>query len=134
LHLAAAMSLVGFYAMADEPGRSCRTSPNLVGACFTVHGRLFVAIGTPSVRILPVGTNRILGVLDRQVQAESDEIIPAAVKVLLTSSPFFVDVYGDYEVCPFEKDATGSMRAVCVESASHLVARHRQGLISVHRW
>jgi len=59
---------------------SCRASPNLVGACFSVHGRLFVANGTPSVRILRLGTNRILGVLDRQLQAESDEVTPDAVR------------------------------------------------------
>jgi hypothetical protein len=125
LHLAAVLSLLGFHAMADELGRSCRTSPNLEGACFTVHGRLFLANGTPRVRIALVGTNRILGVLDRQVRGESDEVIPTAVKVLLTSDPSFVDVYGDYEVCPFEKDSTGSMRTVCIERASHLAARRR---------
>ena len=119
------MSLLCGYAMADELGRSCRTSPNLVGACFVVHGRLFVANGTPRIRISLVGANRILSVLDRQAQAESDEVIPTAVKVLLTSNPSFVDVYGDYEVCPFEKDTAGSIRAVCIERASGLAARHR---------
>jgi hypothetical protein len=117
--------LLGGGAFAAEAGTTCRTSHNLVGACFFVHGRLFVTNGTPSVRIGAVGTNRILGVLDRQSQAESDQVVPAAVHVLLTADPFVIEVYGDYEVCPFEKDTTGSMRAVCIQSASHLIARRR---------
>jgi hypothetical protein len=125
LHLAAAICLIGGGAMADEVGRSCRTSSNLVGACFKLHGRLFVAAGTPSTRIAGTGTDRIFGVWDRQAQPESDEVVPAAVRTLLTSNPFSTDVYGDYEVCPFEKSTIGSMRAVCIESAANLVARRR---------
>ena len=85
-----------------------------------------MANGTPSVRILRLGTNRILGVLDRQLQAESDEVTPKAVGDLLAADPFATDVYGDYVVCPFEKDTAGAMRAVCIQEAAHLVARKRR--------
>jgi len=123
--IAAALCLVGGLAAAAETGGSCRTSPNLVGACFAVHGKLFLANGYPSVRILRLGTERILGVFDRQSRAESDEVAPKDVNNLLAPDPFFIDVYGDYVVCPFDKDQSGSMRSVCIEAASHLVARRR---------
>ena len=123
--IAIALCLPGSIATAAETGSSCRTSPNLVGACFAVHGRLYMANGTPSVRILPLGTTGILGVLDRQSRAESEEVAPKEVKDLLAPDPFFIDVYGDYVICPFEKDQSGSMRSVCIESASHLTARRR---------
>ena len=112
--------------MAAEAGQTCRTSHNLVGACFTVHGRLFVSNGTPSVRIFRIGTTLIFGVLDRQSQAEGNEEVPPSVDALLKPDPFFTDVYGDYEVCPFDRTELGRMQTVCIESASHLVAQHRQ--------
>jgi len=90
-----------------------------------IHGRLFVGNGTPSVRIVRIGTTRILGVLDRQSQPEGDEVVPSSVDVLLNPDPFFIDVYGDYEVCPFDRTQFGRMQMVCIESASHLIAQHR---------
>ena len=67
----------------------------------------------------------MLGVLDRQSQPESHEVVPPSVEALLTADPFSTEIYGDYEVCPFEKDTTGAMRAVCIQSATHLTARRR---------
>ena len=57
---------------------------------------------------------------------ESDEVTPKAVGDLLAADPFATDVYGDYVVCPFEKDTAGAMRNVCIEDAAHLVARKRR--------
>jgi hypothetical protein len=116
------MALLGSAAMADEASQSCKTSHNLVGACFTVHGRLFETGGPPRIRIEDIGSHRILGVLDRQSLAESAELVPPTANALLTST---TDVYGDYEVCPFEKATTGAMRVVCIQNASHLTARLR---------
>jgi hypothetical protein len=39
----------------------CSDRRDLVGACFTVRGRLSVYNGNPSVRIWPIGTTRLLG-------------------------------------------------------------------------
>lgn len=50
----------------------CRRNPALVASCFTLHGRLFVGNGAPSMRIWRVGTKRILGVLPSEA-----EIVPA---------------------------------------------------------
>jgi hypothetical protein len=124
--LAVLVMLSSTAALAAEAGQTCRTSHNLVGACFSVHGRLFVANGTPSVRIFGIGTRRILGVLDRQSEAEGNEVIPPSVNALLEPDPFFIDVYGDYEVCPFDRTQLGRMQTVCIESASHLIAQRHQ--------
>jgi hypothetical protein len=123
--MAAGLSFVCGFALADEAGQSCKTSHNLVGACFTVHGRLFEAKDRPRIRIDRTGARQIFGVLDRQSLAESAELIPDTVSALLMPAPAMTDIYGDYEICPFEKDPTGSMRAVCIQSASHLVAHRR---------
>jgi hypothetical protein len=42
----------------------CDTSKQVVGACLTVHGRLKPGNGTPGFGIWPVGTMRMLVVLD----------------------------------------------------------------------
>jgi len=125
LYLAAGLSLVCGCVLADKAGRSCKTSHNLVGACFTVHGRLFEAKEIPRIRIDGTGGRQIFGVLDRQSMSESTELIPAIVGALLMPAPGVTDVYGDYEICPFEKDTTGAIRAVCIQNASHLTARRR---------
>jgi hypothetical protein len=123
--LAMAMSVLGGSALADEAGQSCKTSHNLVGACFTVHGRLFESHGTPRIRIDGIGGGQVLGVLDRQSRFESAELVPDSVNALLLPARSTTDIYGDYEVCPFEKSTNLAMRAVCIQSASHLTARRR---------
>jgi hypothetical protein len=112
-------------AFAAEAGTTCRTSHNLVGACFTVHGRLFEAATAPRVRIEATGSKEIFAVLDRRALAGTTEIIPAAVNALLMAAPSGTGIDGDYEVCPFEKDMTGLMRAVCIQNAGNLSTRRR---------
>jgi hypothetical protein len=86
----------------------CKSDPDIVDACFTVHGRLRAGNGTPTLRIWRVGTKRILGV--------HDDIIPENLAV-----GWDVEAYGDYLVCPFTKQRPGEMQMVCVESAQHVV-------------
>ena len=88
--------------------RACKSDPDIMEACFTIHGRLNVWNGSPSLRIWPVGTRRIMGVLDEYpLPGELDDYD------LLNGA-----AWGDFEVCPFTKDRQGWMRMVCVESAS----------------
>ncbi len=96
--------------------RPCKEDPNVMAACFALHGRMFVSNGGPSLRIWRVGTDRILGVFDPE-----NEIIPENLAKRLGG--YDVDVYGDFEVCPFTKSRDGEMQMVCVESASHLVTK-----------
>jgi hypothetical protein len=112
-------------AAAAEAGTTCRTSHNLVGACFTVHGRLFEAAVPRHILIAANDGGAIFDILDRQALADTAEALPAAVHALFVTAPAMTDIYGDYDVCPFEKDTAGIMRAVCIQSASHLIARQR---------
>jgi len=96
-----------------EPRAGCRRNPEIVDTCRTIHGRLFISNGTPSMRIWPVGTNRILGVTPSE-----NEIVPEIIKQHVN---FNTRLYGDFEVCPFTKEKPGEMQIVCVEAASKLV-------------
>ena len=79
--LAVLLALSGTAALAAEAGQTCRTSHNLVGACFTVHGHLFS--NAAGVRLAWDETGRTLAVLDRQAARQSNEIIPDNVRALL---------------------------------------------------
>ena len=100
----------------------CLESKLLVGACFTVHGRLTQSNGAPSFRIWRVGTNRILGVVDGDGKDESDNAIPLNVQKV---GGRYVDipVFGDYVVCPLTSERPGWMQMVCIQSATNLVGR-----------
>jgi hypothetical protein len=99
-----------FGTITSSERQACKSDPDIVEACFVVHGRIRAGNGTPSLRIWRQGTSRILGVND-------DFPLPDALdgEDLLNG-----EVWGDFEVCPFAKDRPGVMRMVCVESASHL--------------
>jgi hypothetical protein len=112
-------------ALAQEVAPSCKTSPNIVGACFTVEGRLFTTSARPRIRIQPKVSAQLLGVYDRQFRLESAEVVPKAVDELLSRDPAATAVEGEFFVCPFEKDASAAIRMVCIESADHLAARPR---------
>ena len=42
--------------------KSCKDHPMVSGPCFKVRGRMAFYNGAPSLRIWPVGTERILGI------------------------------------------------------------------------
>jgi len=109
-----------------RPPPLCRAHPERVGACRTVHGRLFVANGTPSTRIWVVGTRRILGVREYYGPDGGEVVaVPAGVRRALGSNPFLTQVYGDFEICPLSRQRRGWMQSVCVASARRLHARRR---------
>jgi hypothetical protein len=118
-----AVILLAFPGIAPA-GTICKDSPRVTGACFTVHGRLFAANGTPTFRIWRVGTKRIIGVDSADGDLESGGL-PDSVEKLVEPDAFKVDVYGDYRVCPFTKDRPGRMQIVCIDDASRLVAQPR---------
>jgi hypothetical protein len=90
--------------------QTCKKDPDIVGSCFTVHGRLFLANGSPSYRIWRIGTHRIFGV--------HDSIVPEAIALNLTWENA---AFGDFYVCPFTGQRDGEMQFVCVESASKII-------------
>jgi hypothetical protein len=109
-------------AVAEEPASPCKGAPTIVAACFTVHGRLGVYNGIP-IRIWVAGTQRMLGVKDA---TGGDVTVRPEIQTLLSrGKPGETVVFGDYEVCPLSKPHPGWMQFVCIESARHLIARHR---------
>jgi hypothetical protein len=71
--------------------QACSSDPNIVGACYKIHGRISAYNGTPTLRIWRIGTDRILGV-------EDDISVPEPLSRQLG---WDVDVYADFELCPF---------------------------------
>jgi len=90
----------------------------IVDSCFTVHGRLQLANGTPSVRIWIVGTKRYLAVHETEKQGILALAMPAHITQFVGPDTL---IYGDFRVCPITKYRLGEMQFVCIESASGLV-------------
>ena len=96
--------------------------------CTRVHGRLFAANGTPSLRIWPVGTKRLLGVHD---DAAPDALPPELRGAHAPSMAASADqgdrvVYGDFTVCPLTRDRPGHMRMVTVKAVMRPVWAERR--------
>jgi hypothetical protein len=107
-----------------EPVEACKSSPKLVGACFTVHGRLRAWNGTPTFRIHPAGTKRVIGV--EAPGGDPENSLPPALEALVMPDAFQVDVDGDFLLCPFTADRPGHMRIACIADSSGLsVHRHQ---------
>jgi len=115
---------------AAEQGPPCEKRPDLVGACFVVHGRLSFYNGNPSFRIWRIGTKRILGVSDWQIIGdESAELanlrLPPDIQKRLQSDIFRTDIFGDFTVCPLSVERPGWMQDICIAHAENLVAKPR---------
>jgi len=102
-------------AAADE---RCKGNPDIVGACYRVHGRLDVWNGAPTFRIWIIGTHHVLG-----VDPLEDGIMPT---FLLEQLQAGYSLTGSYMVCPFRRERRGYMGSVCIESATRLAAEDRQ--------
>ena len=78
--------------------------------------------GTPSVRIWPVGTQRMLGVSEQRFLDEGYCDLPDDIAAKLSWDS---DLFADFVVCPFTPNQPGVMRLVCVDSGTHLDVRPR---------
>jgi hypothetical protein len=91
--------------------------------CYWTHGRLTVGNGTPSVRIWPRGTRRLLGVVN-PANPGSDvgelDTLPGNVLRLLGDHDF-ATIWGDFRICPIARDRDGVMRPVLLKAARGLV-------------
>jgi hypothetical protein len=96
-----------------------------VGQCFNVHGRLSVYNGTPSIRLWPLGTKRLLGVIDPAdvSNAPGPTILPLDIKNKLDWDK---NVFGDFLVCPLTRQQPGRMQTVCIESGKNLIIREHK--------
>jgi hypothetical protein len=91
--------------------------------CFWVHGRLSAYNGTPTFRIWPIGTRRMLGVVDADGGSQSANVLPADIRARVMPDAFAVSLFGDFRVCPLAADRPGHMRAVQLRQARGLVVR-----------
>jgi len=88
---------------------TCKADPDLVGACFTVHGRMALYNGSFNYRIWRIGTERLLGV--------RDDVVPDT----LAANLGWDDVaFGDFYVCPLTRNRPEHMQMICVESVSNV--------------
>ncbi len=109
-------------ALNAQQRQSCKHRSDLVGQCSKIHGRAYIVNG-PGLIIWRIGTTRILA-----VEGE-EENVPKNLSDAIHSGgdpDFGMYVFGDFEVCPLTRDKPGEMQWVCMESASHLVARERK--------
>jgi hypothetical protein len=100
--------------------KSCRQHPQLIGNCFTVHGRLSIYSGNPSLRLWPIGTKRILGVSEQRFSLPGFRNIP---EDLVKKLDLENRIIGDFLVCPFTRSRPGEMQLMCIESARNIVAK-----------
>ncbi len=91
---------------------TCEKNYSIVDECYETRGRLQAANENPSVRIWKVGTKRVLG-----VRNDNLENLPTKVKEEFS---FGVFVFADYLVCPLTKEKPGRMQMVCVESMKNI--------------
>jgi len=60
--------------------------------------------------------------------------LPAIVrKYLEITSPDHSDIYGNFDICPLERDTPGHLRSVCVVVAEKLVVHNLQGSLPPFR-
>lgn len=102
--------------------KSCRQHPQLVGKCSTVHGRLSVYNGNPAIRLVRLGTKRILGISDQRFKLPDYRNIPESLAQQLNSEN---ELVGNFQVCPFTRSRPGEMQLICIESAKNVVVRAR---------
>jgi hypothetical protein len=108
-------SLASALSLADP--LPCESQSLVAGACFTIHGRLRLYNGTPSIRIWQIGTTRLLGVADARFSNFEDPELPPPLGASLDWNTAY---FGDYTVCPLHPDKPGTMRDVCVQAIEHL--------------
>lgn len=106
----------------DREDKSCRQHPQLIGKCFTVHGRLSVYNGAPALRIWKVGTKRLLGVSEQRFAVPGFRNVPEMIQNQLNQD---VDIFGDFLVCPFTRPKAGEMQLVCIEEGKKLNVQKR---------
>ncbi len=105
---------------AIEVQKSCREHPQLVGKCFSVHGRLSSFNGNPAVRLWNLRTKRMLGVSDQRFNIAGYRNLPEDLATKLDGE---TNIYADFLVCPFTRSRPREMQLVCVESARHVMVK-----------
>jgi hypothetical protein len=99
----------------------CKNSPHIVGECFTLHGRLTVYNGSLNYRLWPVGSHRLLALVDGADNYDDENPpVPKYLKTPLEDPSFDRDEFADFYVCPITHYQRGVMQHVCLLGASHV--------------
>lgn len=112
-------------------------SPEVSKSCYWTRARLIMGNGNPSYRLWKIGTNRILGIYSGPVafngrlesryelDNEGPELPPNVDDALWKSvkGPWPNILFGDFEVCPLDKEMPQVMQAACIESAKNIVIK-----------
>ena len=109
---------VGAQTAPVDPHLGCAGNPAVVAKCFAVQGRIGVYNGTPSIRIRPDNSKRLLGVVPSE-----QEIMPDDLRAAIGIG---TDAHAKMQVCPVSKPSPRKMQSVCIESAQDIrtVKRH----------
>jgi hypothetical protein len=92
--------------------------------CRTVHGRLSLWNGNPTVRLWVVGTHRVLGVA--QPNGTLEDLPPEILRLWAAGgndAMWASELYGDFRVCPLAPERPGRMQGVRLESGRNLVLK-----------
>lgn len=92
--------------------------------CYWVHGRISVYNGSPSTRIWPVGTHRLLGVVNPGEPGEDvgqlDALPQSLQRRWIAKQGFPPPAWGDFYVCPVSPERAGWMRFVILKRARRI--------------
>jgi hypothetical protein len=111
------------YGVVSAPSfQSCKADPDLVGACFSVRGRMSAWNGSPTWRISLSGTKHVLGVTASKLPNSVEDVLPASIGKV----DWNIETFASFEVCPFTAQKAGAMQMVCVEAASDVTHKPRQ--------
>ena len=110
--------VIGYLALVAASVSASTAEQHKPYPCYWVTGRLAYSNGTPSLRIWPRNSHRLLGVLNRKSQADTDDALPATIKRLEPS--FDRRIWGNFRVCPLAPERAGWMRMVYMTATAKL--------------
>ena len=90
----------------------CRHHKSFAGMCFMLRGRVGLYQGWPDMRIWPIGSKRLLGVLPSE-----NEDVPETLANLFRTMADGAHIYGKFEASPLSTEQPGQMQYVCIRSA-----------------
>ncbi len=114
---------VGLLVGCSAPRQRSKDQISVKTETLTVHGRLTYCNGNPSSRIWIVGTKRMLGVRDSDVETAD---IPKELRDLMSWDR---EIFADFVVEPLTPYKVGVMQMVRVVSAAKIVVTEKEKIV-----
>jgi type II secretory pathway component PulJ len=103
----------------DNHNPACKSDKRVVGACFTVHGRLGWWNDPPTRRIEALQSKRTLAIGEDTALPEGLNRWQGVPDALAARMVNYNDLLiADFEVCPLTREEAGKVQTVCVASVS----------------